>query len=151
MLCLSSILVSCGFSLSSSDGDMMGGGLFLYSFHKSSFPLPFPLPLAAFQFRNVWQKRLILRGSFSEKIEDKKKIPSSPAGNRTPVSRVTGGDTHHYTTEDLDGNAWIKLMTNSFGETIIWACNRDAVFSREETWRPISSEFCARVFASPPL
>jgi len=25
----------------------------------------------------------------------------SPAGNRTPVSRVTGGDTDHYTTEDL--------------------------------------------------
>ena len=25
---------------------------------------------------------------------------SSPAGNRTPVSRVTGGDTHHYTTEE---------------------------------------------------
>jgi hypothetical protein len=24
----------------------------------------------------------------------------SPAGNRTPVSRVTGEDTHHYTTED---------------------------------------------------
>ena len=24
----------------------------------------------------------------------------SPAGNRTPVSRVTGGDTNHYTTED---------------------------------------------------
>ena len=30
---------------------------------------------------------------------NKKKI-SSPAGNRTPVSRVTGGDTYHYTTED---------------------------------------------------
>ena len=30
----------------------------------------------------------------------------SPAGNRTPVFRVTGGDTHHYTTEDeaLFGN-----------------------------------------------
>ena len=27
----------------------------------------------------------------------------SPAGNRTPVSRVTGGDTHHYTTEETDG------------------------------------------------
>ena len=26
---------------------------------------------------------------------------SSPAGNRTPVFRVTGGDTHHYTTEEL--------------------------------------------------
>ena len=25
---------------------------------------------------------------------------SSPAGNRTPVSRVTGEDTYHYTTED---------------------------------------------------
>ena len=24
---------------------------------------------------------------------------TSPAGNRTPVSRVTGGDTYHYTTE----------------------------------------------------
>ena len=34
------------------------------------------------------------------KIKRKKKFSSSPAGNRTPVSRVTGGDTHHYTTED---------------------------------------------------
>lgn len=25
---------------------------------------------------------------------------ASPSGNRTPVSRVTGGDTHHYTNED---------------------------------------------------
>ena len=25
---------------------------------------------------------------------------TSPSGNRTPVSRVTGGDTHHYTNED---------------------------------------------------
>ena len=28
---------------------------------------------------------------------------SSPSGNRTPVSRVTGGDTDHYTNEDLLG------------------------------------------------
>ena len=26
---------------------------------------------------------------------------TSPSGNRTPVSRVTGGDTYHYTNEDL--------------------------------------------------
>ena len=32
-------------------------------------------------------------------VNKTKKI--SPAGNRTPVSRVTGGDTDHYTTEDL--------------------------------------------------
>ena len=25
--------------------------------------------------------------------------PTSPGENRTPVSRVTGGDNHHYTTE----------------------------------------------------
>ena len=31
------------------------------------------------------------------------KKKASPAGNRTPVFRVTGGDTHHYTTED-DGH-----------------------------------------------
>ena len=46
------------------------------------------------------------------KVKEKKSIASihlnpktkriSPAGNRTPVSRVTGGDTHHYTTEELN-------------------------------------------------
>ena len=33
------------------------------------------------------------------KIYNKQNI--LPAGNRTPVSRVTGGDTHHYTTEEF--------------------------------------------------
>ena len=37
----------------------------------------------------------------TEKRKRGKKFLSSPAGNRTPVSRVTGGDTHHYTTEEL--------------------------------------------------
>ena len=35
---------------------------------------------------------------------------SSPAGNRTPVSRVTGGDTNHYTTEDLDDSDNFKYI-----------------------------------------
>ena len=35
-------------------------------------------------------------------IEKKVNNYLSPAGNRTPVSRVTGGDTHHYTTEECD-------------------------------------------------
>ena len=30
-----------------------------------------------------------------------KKRIYSPSGNRTPVSRVTGGDTHHYTNEEM--------------------------------------------------
>lgn len=32
--------------------------------------------------------------------QKKKRRAASPSGNRTPVSRVTGGDTHHYTNED---------------------------------------------------
>ena len=32
----------------------------------------------------------------------RKKNFSSSTGNRTPVSRMTGGDTNHYTTEDLN-------------------------------------------------
>lgn len=30
---------------------------------------------------------------------------ASPSGNRTPVSRVTGGDTYHYTNEDY----WLRF------------------------------------------
>ena len=43
--------------------------------------------------------------------QNMKKI-SSPAGNRTPVSRVTGGDTYPYTTEDTNARPdnWIKLV-----------------------------------------
>ena len=37
---------------------------------------------------------------------------ASPAGNRTPVSRVTGGDTYHYTTEDT--------MINRKLECVLW-------------------------------
>ena len=37
----------------------------------------------------------------SQPLNDKK--VSSPSGNRTPVSRVTGGDTYHYTNEELLG------------------------------------------------
>ena len=37
------------------------------------------------------------------KSQGTEKIMVSPSGNRTPVSRVTGGDTHHYTNEDTFG------------------------------------------------
>ena len=39
----------------------------------------------------------------------------SPAGNRTPVSRVTGGDTHHYTTEELNALN-VSLMVHAMGK-----------------------------------
>ncbi len=39
--------------------------------------------------------------SLCENEQNKKEKKShSAAGNRTPVSRVTGGDTNHYTTAD---------------------------------------------------
>ena len=49
--------------------------------------------------------------------EEIKKIPHSPAGNRTPDSRVTGGDTHHYTTKELMAKEEIlnfKSISNCF-------------------------------------
>ena len=37
-------------------------------------------------------------------ISETSKSVISPTGNRTPVSRVTGGDTYHYTIEDSRTN-----------------------------------------------
>ena len=34
---------------------------------------------------------------------------SSPTGNRTPASRVTGGDTDHYTIEDSGAEYYIIM------------------------------------------
>ena len=48
--------------------------------------------------------------------KEKKKMQSSPAGNRTPVSRVTGGDTHHYTTEDETYETEKLLLLTCKGE-----------------------------------
>jgi gamma-glutamyltranspeptidase len=38
-------------------------------------------------------------------LQKKIKSNCSATGNRTPVSRVTGGDTSHYTIADCDNNA----------------------------------------------
>ena len=63
--------------------------------------------------------------NFRVELKKKKSIPYihlnpktkriSSAGNRTPVSRVTGGDTHHYTTEEL-GAFNLGLMGNVMGK-----------------------------------
>ena len=45
-----------------------------------------------------------------KKVKKNKKNILSPSGNRTPVSRVTGGDTNHYTNEDFDDT----LFSSSF-------------------------------------
>ena len=49
----------------------------------------------------VWnrgEKEYKIHGNFHEKGVEK--IKNSVAGNRTPVIRVTGGDTSHYTTTE---------------------------------------------------
>ena len=38
----------------------------------------------------------------------------SPAGNRTPVSRVTGGDTYHYTTEDTTRHDSLTVIISCY-------------------------------------
>ena len=60
----------------------------------------------------LWYKNLsrIKRQLFKAGAKGKKK--SSEAGNRTPVSRVTGGDTHHYTTSDSLRGKWISIFLN---------------------------------------
>ena len=63
-------------------------------------------------------------------IESKKGI--SPSGNWTPVSRVTGGDTYHYTNEDetlkpahskvMPFFSWIKCLWNRKVLEIVFYC-----------------------------
>ena len=43
------------------------------------------------------------------------------AGNRTQVSRVTGGDTHHYTTED---GYTMTTMEIDYGQGFDWIRDR---------------------------
>ena len=47
------------------------------------------------------------------KKENEKKNTHSPAGNRTRVFRVTGGDTYHYTTEDCTGGGTQHIVVVS--------------------------------------
>jgi hypothetical protein len=45
-------------------------------------------------------KKIVLNDQVRCSLARNTKKMISPAGNRTLVSRVTGGDTYHYTTED---------------------------------------------------
>ena len=66
-------------------------GLFLFLFSYA---------LKKFQIRFLWIPQRV----FNEIKMRIYVISISLAGNRIPVSRVTGGDTHHYTTENLCGD-----------------------------------------------
>ena len=49
----------------------------------------------------------------------KKKMLDSPAGNRTRVFRVTGGDTYHYTTEDNLAAAIINVVYKNIQQSLL--------------------------------
>ena len=48
-------------------------------------------------YANIWTAHLLMDVNNKKKL---KKDSHSLAGNRTPVFRVTGGDTYHYTTKE---------------------------------------------------
>ena len=50
---------------------------------------------------------------------------ASPAGNWTPVSRVTGGDTDHYTTEDIFAHYFTEISK----------CFAPSFVSKQPSWR----------------
>ena len=63
----------------------------------------------------------------------------SPAGNRTPVSRVTGGDTNHYTTEDrLDcvmlWQATVRRNEARQGHNFVMCACLMTSYSKVSTW-----------------
>ena len=68
----------------------------------------------------------------------------SPAGNPTPVSRVTGGDTHHYTTEDsvmIEVKILQTAQLSTFSFSVFRACFVSFVVGLYEDffWRPRDS------------
>ena len=54
----------------------------------------------------------------SEKPKNEEKKVTSPTGNRTPASRVTGGDTDHYTIEDIFIVVYIIEVFREYGQLI---------------------------------
>ena len=78
-----------------------------------------------------------------ESLWSKNNSVLSPAGNWTPVSRVTGGDTNHYTTEDLlrFGIVHSELISDLEEDFVkiqsLWSKN-DLVLSPAGNWTPVS-------------
>ena len=82
-------------------------------------------------------------------LRQKKNMPS-PAGNRTPVSRVTGGDTHHYTTEDaanisIRGHSeswWLWLKPVFHQATVSFLTDRYLTWLLARSAMSIELQFC---------
>ena len=79
--------------------------------------------------------------------KQKKHSQSSPAGNRTLVFRVTGGDTHHYTTEDTAVKQFKKIIIQCLKLQLICECSCILSFLRLS--RLFSSVFLLRLIPLP--
>ena len=67
---------------------------------RGLFRLSFPLVAFLKRERKILIERLRKYKTLKLPQWRSKRVCASPSGNRTPVSRVTGGDTYHYTNED---------------------------------------------------
>ena len=67
------------------------------------------------------------RYKWLKKMDFPQKNNFSPAGNRTPVSRVTGGDTNHYTTEEFVRAKISELYKNCIIEIDIFINERKKI------------------------
>ena len=77
----------------------------------------------------MWHSNLSLLNYSLCSIFQKHKKQSSLSGNWTPVSRVTGGDTYHYTNKDSCECAWkirnlvcqcLQLSSVAFRQKVSW-------------------------------
>ena len=78
--------------------------------HKKTFLQEVASMKIKFELFIWWKQWIIVR--FGQCDEIKRKRISSPTGNWTPVSRVTGGDTDHYTIEEYLNVTW-KAISNT--------------------------------------
>ncbi|KAH3818430.1 hypothetical protein DPMN_120105 [Dreissena polymorpha] len=64
--------------------------------------------------QSAWNENLssVTLDNYYNIYEERQKSKCSPTGNRTPVSRVTGGDTHHYTIEEADNGHRYQTTDN---------------------------------------
>ena len=118
--------MSCGFTRNLTHGSQGKVFFFLFSLEKERKKERKKLPKYWLETGNLNKKRV------------------SPAGNRTPVSRVTGGDTHHYTTEDsvmIEVKILQTAQLSTFSFSVFRACFVSFVVGLYEDffWRPRDS------------
>ncbi|KAK3524808.1 hypothetical protein QTP86_007603 [Hemibagrus guttatus] len=88
-------------------------------------PSDLPLKLTELSLTGLGQVRRICPRSLGFPAVGPNVKAASPSGNRTPVFRVTGGDTVHYTNEEHLAEA-LKAADTKLGPDVRWAVARSS-------------------------